>query len=244
MRELCIACKRVNTYMLEDLNKYISADHHQIVTNFADNEYSYLLFADVTNFNCVYKLKNAFLNYFVNEFKYDFLLGKIGKRDDFLFLACVKVLALFDRETDEQFLLGDMALSGWIYLDSYVDFRLNILKKRWQEIADLAIDNNFALLDYATMGRIMSFLISTMPQNAHIGRIAKNEMYLFIHDGVEESFDLNDKLGVVTNLLRINPACIVYDENIDDDMKAFLDLCFAEKIKNIQNIVDKNHLTL
>ena len=112
MRELCIACNKSNAQMLDDLNKYLTITNHQIVTNFADDNFNYILFADTTNFNCVFQLKNAFLNYFVNEFKYQYILQKIGIQGDFFYQACVKVLALFDRETDEQFLLGDMMLSG------------------------------------------------------------------------------------------------------------------------------------
>ena len=225
--------------MLTDLNKYIMADRHQIVTHFTDKEYSYLLFADTTNFNCAYQLKNAFLHYFINEFKYNYLLQKIGYREDFLYKASVKVLALFDRETDEQFLLGDMSLSGCVYLDSYTEFRLTLLKKRWQEIVDLAIDNHFALLDIATMGQIISFLISTMNQNAHIGHITKTDCFVFTHDNITETFSQDEKLELVTSLLRVNPANITFDSKLDNDIKMFLNMCFVEKLKNNQNTVDK-----
>ena len=67
MRELCIACNKSNAQMLDDLHKYLTITSHQIVTNFADDNFNYILFADTTNFNCVFQLKNAFLNYFVKN---------------------------------------------------------------------------------------------------------------------------------------------------------------------------------
>ena len=231
MRELCIACNKSNAQMLDDLHKYLTITSHQIVTNFADDNFNYILFADTTNFNCVFQLKNAFLNYFVNEFKYQYILQKIGIQGDFFYQACVKVLTLFDRETDEQFLLSDMTVSGKVYLDSYAEFRLALLKKRWDEVADLARDNRFYYLPLADRGEILHFLVSTMTKNAHVGIIKReNGKYVFIFDKHTEVFDTHSRLELVTSVVRVCPAKIKLDGSLDEELGRFFRLCFAERV--------------
>lgn len=231
MKELCIACRKDNAEMLYSLDKYMKNSHCKIITNFSDNNFDYLLFADNTDYAGKNRLKSAFLEYFINEYKYNYILQKIGVNGNFFYKCCVKVLALFDREADEKYLLKNVNFTGKMYLDSFTEFRLPNLMKRWDEIASLARDNRFYALDYEDLFTIIGFLVSTMPQQTDYVQISFGQNSYVLKYGTNMR-EFKSRLDLVTAILRLCPSTIELRGQVDADIQAFLDMCFVGREKS------------
>ena len=232
MKELCIACRKDNAEMLNDLDKYMKTSHCKIVTSFSDNNFDYLLFADNADYTGKNRLKSAFLDYFINEFKYNYIMRKIGIEGNFFYKCCVKVLALFDRETDEKFLLNNVSFTGKMYLDSFAEFRLPSLMKRWDEIADLARDNRFYALDFEDLSTLIGFLVSTMPQQASVVQINFGQNSYVVKYGTNMR-EYKSRLDLVTAILRLCPATLELRGEVDADVQTFLNMCFVGREKSL-----------
>ena len=133
MREMALATGVKNKEIIEFLNTEIKTKLDfckTIVTNYSDNNFSYLLIACDGEFehSCESVLKDIIIEYIESVYKINYLKRKIKNphTDNLGFEAYIKVLSLFDRATDETALKKIIMLNQTFFIDSFLELCLNI----------------------------------------------------------------------------------------------------------------------
>ena len=107
MREIALATRVKNKSILEFLQTQIRNRMDfckTIITNYCDNNFCYLLFACDKDFVriCEEIIREIIIDYIESVYKIDFLKKMIKNplNDQLTFNAYIKVLAIFDKNTD------------------------------------------------------------------------------------------------------------------------------------------------
>ena len=108
MREIALACKVKNEEIIDFLHTNVvnRIDFCKcVITRYCDNNFSYLLFACDEMFACACEkiLREIIIEYIESIYKVDYLKGKIKNplSNTLPFNAYIKILAVFDKTTDE-----------------------------------------------------------------------------------------------------------------------------------------------
>ena len=168
MREIALASQTKNKDIIEYLYKSLSNKLDfcsPIITNYCDNNFCYLLFAcEQADFKkCEAVLRDLIIDYIEKIYKVNYLKTKIKNhpKDDLTFNAYIKVLSIFDKNTDENALRNIILFNQTFFVDSFLDFRLAPLKSHWDNLASLSSDN-LTLFNSSTFLDVIRFLINTM----------------------------------------------------------------------------------
>ncbi|MCL2797946.1 MAG: hypothetical protein FWD58_07835 [Firmicutes bacterium] len=74
----------------------------------------------------------------------------------------IHTLVVFDREAESEIVEKNLVLGDYLALDGFFYFRLGELKKRWDEIAQLASSNSLYLSREETLNELLKFLMSAV----------------------------------------------------------------------------------
>lgn len=108
-------------------------------------------------------MKNCFTDMFATVVKHNYLKKRIRLPiDKGSYNLLLHTLVAFDRENERQLIENALPIIDGISLDGIFHFRLNELKKRWDEIASLAMENAAYLIDEDTLNELIRFLISAV----------------------------------------------------------------------------------
>ena len=148
MKELALATGVDNKEIIDFIHQIICSKIDfckPIITNYADNNFNYLLFACEDKFieQCESVLRAGIISYIEDDYKIKYLKEKIKHPlgNTLAFNAYIKVLALFDKATDESALNKILLFNQTFFIDSFLEFRLTPLKQHWDNLATLSSDN-------------------------------------------------------------------------------------------------------
>ena len=139
----------------------------------------------------------------------------------------LKALVCFDSETDKDIIVNRLSeFNKKIVVESFINFKISFLKRKWNELIDLANDNCFYLTNEDTFNELIKFLISNLENRVDAVNLFNRDDCYFICDKngrVIEDF-LCDNAGkyddekLLTNLIALNPEkIIVHSESLFKD---------------------------
>jgi len=264
MREIALAARVENKKIIEFLQANITPRLDfckNIITNFCDNNFCYLLFACEEEFVrvCEEILREAIIDYIENIYKVDFLKDSIQNLSHICstntnttkltetlgFNAYIKVLSVFDKVTDENALKDIILFNQTFFIDSFLEFRLNPLKQHWLNLASLSSDN-MTIFNSGTFVEVIRFLINTMDNCVYKLKVVcegdKFKIYIMKneHDKVKKIGECTTNLDLVTNVINSCPNYIdVYvTHEQDNEAVSFLSNIFTSRLKIYSKTVD------
>lgn len=139
------------------------------------------------------QMKNCFLDMFATVVKYEYLKNAISlPLDKNSYNLLLHTLVAFDRENEREMITEALIVQDGISLDGIFHFRLSELKKRWNEIAMLAMDNAVYLTDEDTLNELIRFLISAVsPKIMRLDIRQHNNGYNITGNLPESKFEYN-----------------------------------------------------
>ena len=135
----------------------------------------------------------------------------------------LKALVCFDSETDKDIILKRLEdINKKIVVESFINFKINFLKKKWNELVDLANDNSSYITSEDTFNELIKFLISNLENRINAVNIFnKNNCYFLcdtngkvIDDFLCEDAGKYDEEKLLTNLIALNPEKIIIHDQI------------------------------
>lgn len=245
MREIALATKARNREIIDFLHANIQAKIDfckTIITRYNDNNFSYLLFACEEKFiePCEAILREVIVDYIESIYKLNYLKHKIKNplSNSLAFNAYIKVLALFDKSTDETALNKILIFNQSFFVDSFLEFRLNPLKKHWNNLAELSSDN-LMMFNSSTFIDIIRFLINTMDNLVYKIKVICDSEHFSIYimknknEKIQKIAECKNSTELITNVLNSCPNYIdIYiNDNNNYEAVSFLSNVFANRLK-------------
>lgn len=245
MREIALAVGVRNREIIEFLHANIKSKIDfckTILTSYSDNNFIYLLFACDKEFvePCETILRDIIIDYIESIYKINYLKKRIKNPlcDSLTFNAYIKVLALFDRNSDESSLNKIILFNQTFFLDSFIEFRLSPLKRHWDNLAELSSDN-LTLFNSGTFLDVIRFLINTMDILVYKVKIVCNGENFSVYNmknknaRIKKIAECHNDLDLIINVLNSCPNYIDIYVNQGEPYEAvsFLSNIFANRLK-------------
>lgn len=244
MKEIAIATGLNNKEILQFLHANIKSRLDfckTLVTNYSDNNFSYLLLACDKNFYepCEAIVKDIIIEYIESIYKVDYLKSKIKSCSDSLaFNVYIKVLALFDKATDENALKKIIMFNQTFFIDSFLEFRLLPLKKHWNNLAELSSDNLSVFTSEAFVD-VIKYLINTMESEVYKVKVVCDGENFSVYnmknknDKIQKIAECKNSLELITKVINFCPNYIdVYiNTNNKSEAVSFLSNVFSNRLK-------------
>ena len=245
MKEIALATGLNNIRILQFMHANIKSRLDfckTLVTTYSDSNFSYLLFACDADFfdACIAILRDIIIEYIESVYKVDFIKAKIKHHtgDSLAYNAYVKVLALFDKSTDESALKKIILFNQTFFIDSFLEFRLVPLKKHWKNLAELSSDN-LSLFNAGTFVEVIKFLINTMESSVYKVKVVCDGDNFSVYniknknDKLMKIAECTNSLDLITNVLNSCPSYIdIYvNTNRDSEAVSFLSNIFTNRLK-------------
>lgn len=144
-------------------------------------------------------------DYFFKNIKFDNLGAEYQQ-------ALLKALVLFDSDTDKMFIKSKLKFDKDIYLESFYNFQLKSLRKRWKEFVELT-NNSDEVLNNSSFLDLLKFLIATIkPKNSLVNVYFNGECFEY-KDKNNKTIknvvgDLGDEAALITTLITLAPATV------------------------------------
>lgn len=244
MREIALASRVENKDIIEYLFVQVQSKLDfckTIATSYIDKNFAYLLLAVEVEFvePCEKILREIIIEYIESVYKVEYLTKKIKNKlsNTMAFNAYIKVLALFDKVTDQNALESIILFNQTFFIDSFLEFRLAPLKKHWDNLATLSSDN-IAMFNSGTFVDVIRFLLNTMESVVYkVKVVCDGENYSIYNmknrnDKVKKIADCKDAMELVINVLNACPTYVdVYVGNRSDEAVSFLSNIFTNRLK-------------
>ncbi len=245
MREIALATGVGNREIIDFLHANIVTKIDfckTIITDYNDNNFRYLLFACDEHYvePCEAILREIIVDYIESVYKVGYLKGKICNpvSDTLTFNAYIKVLAVFDKATDESALMKILNFNETLFVDSFLEFRLRPLKQHWDSLASISSDN-MSLFSSGTFLDVIKFLINTMDNTCYkVKVVCKDDIYKVYNmanknANIKKIAVCHDSLDLISNVLNSCPVYIdVYlNEDTSNEAVSFLSNVFASRLK-------------
>lgn len=126
----------------------------------------------------------------------------------------VKVCTYFDRETERQIVLKSLDLKDKkLHIQSFLRFRLQGLRLKWQELCDLANQNSGTILKRENFIELLKFLLSTIDSKCQSVILELKDKCLIYHDSQNDfdvitSINVDDCYDILSKLIDLNPYFI------------------------------------
>ncbi len=158
---------------------------------------------------------------------------KVGK-GNFFQNVLINTMCIFDKSYDQQFISKILDVDKPMYIDGYFNFKLQILRNKWKEIAKLVSDNYYILQDKQMILEFLQYLLESVSSKvANLTLTLDNESY-FLYDSknnilpnltsLAPKFSLEEEAAI--NILLCKPKHItVYSPNMpSDDFRMLMNL--------------------
>lgn len=236
--------KRIINYIYKMMKSYVQ-DKSCVLTTFENEEEIKILFACALNKKDYYleMIKLCIIDYIINVYKYEYLIKNIDNfmKDEVKFKSFIKLLSLYDKNTDEQALKNSIQIDNSFYVDSFIKFRLTPLVNHWKELCNLAIENFDYFMSNDTFMDLMRFLIATMEESCEkikiIERDGKYSIYNIARNCKKAELvdECSTPFSLISSVLKICPKFIdVYAKNKTDTAIKFLKNVFDDRITLIE----------
>lgn len=164
-------------------------------------------------------IKEKLAEIILSNYKKDYILSKL----DFEFSQSIamkvflQTLVCFDSELDKQVITDNINIKDNFCIDSFVNFRLQFLKKKWNELVSLANENAMYLISEDSFLEFTKFLISNLDHRCYAVNVFSKKNCYFLCD--MEGKQINDFLidkpiayddgKLLTSLIALNPEKII-----------------------------------
>ncbi|MBQ9792599.1 MAG: hypothetical protein IJW32_02495 [Clostridia bacterium] len=220
-------------------------NYNGIITKLVDNNYIKILIAVpiIERFKIHNIIREKIAETILVNYKKEYILSKLNfditKAIDMqIFL---KALVVFDSETDKAIIYERLKFDSNLIVNSFINFKLSFLKRKWEELINLANDNSFYLLNKDSFLELIKFLISNLDYRYYaINIFTKKDCYLLcdiegqtITDYLVGNGVIYDEKALLTSLIALNPEKIIIHNNIlinDKLIKLLYDL-FSNRIE-------------
>ena len=186
------------------------------------------------NVKNVGRLVDCIADITIADYKSHFIQSKIKItiEDEVSRHAFIRALCSFDRTTDKVIAKRLIKLTPYFLLDSFFEFMTGELKKRWQEVIDLANDNAPHLMCEGTFGELLRFLISNLESRTdevHIQdcKIMNAPANICVRD------DLPTDVRLVSQLISIAPKKIFLHDKDSSKITDFIQNVFGGRVIDI-----------
>lgn len=245
MKEVALACRVKNNKILKFLQTELKnqLDFCNIITtNYADNNFSYLLFAfDESLSQTIEKvIRNSIIEYVESIYKIAYLKKKIKNpiNDNLIFNAYIKVLSIFDKSTDISTLEKIILFNQTFFIDSFLEFRLVPLKKHWDNLAELSSEN-LTIFTTSTLLDVIKFLLTTIDRESYKVKIVVKDDIFSIYNMQNKNSKIikiaecDNGQDLISNIFNNCPTYIdVYvNSTHENDAVSFLSNVFSNRLK-------------
>lgn len=170
-------------------------------------------------------LYNLISDIIVTDFKLEYLKenSHLPINNTINYNAFLKALVEFDREFDKEMVIRKLSFSKELMIDGFYNFRLKELRKRWQEVCDLANNNSVYLSYHETFLELLKFLVNTINsklEEIHI--LNENGKYIFCDKDLKQinykEYHLDNDINndtIIPSLINLSPNKIIF-YNIDN----------------------------
>lgn len=167
-------------------------------------------------------LKDCITEIFLTVVKRGYLSEKLNtlhlKHEAFKIL--LHTLVAFDRDMEKEIIIRNLKFIDNLALDGLFNFKLFELKKRWDDIADLAVNNSSFLNNDETLNELLKFLMSSIsPKINKLEVIKQKNQYFVSGEYLEKSFEysISSSEQLMMYLINIAPLELVLKGNFEDD---------------------------
>ena len=175
------------------------------------------------------------------DYKYDYLESRLGPyiKNELTKSAFLKALTIFDKQTDKDLIKKELVLGKELNINSFYNFKLYALRKRWEDICNVVEDNVSSIEKADAFSELLKFLIKTSDVNydeVHLYKKHKNYVLLDKLNKPIEVLDCHNssvEIKAITSLIALCPAKIVLHKN-GDASEPFYDYIFdlfADKVR-------------
>lgn len=173
------------------------------------------------------------------DYKFQFLEDNLGVSitNELTKVAFLKCLTVFDKQTDKDLIKKQLVFENELNIDSFYYFKLEELRKRWQDICSLVSENIEALKATNGISDLLKFLIKTCDINVDEVHVYKKNQDYFLLDKAEKPLpvmisgeDTHSQTKTLEELITLSPARIVLHGDGKEPFFDYLSGLFDEKI--------------
>ncbi|MBR1987653.1 MAG: hypothetical protein IKA36_01305 [Clostridia bacterium] len=245
MREIALACKIKNEDIIDFLHTNVvnRIDFCKcVITRYCDDNFSYLLFAcdEMFAFACEKILREIIIEYIESVYKVGYLKAKIKNplSNTLPFNAYIKILAVFDKTTDENALSNIILLNQTFFVDSFIDFRLAPLKKHWNNLIELSSDN-LMFFNSGTFVDLIRYLLNTMDNIVYKVKVICDGENFSVYNmknknaKITKTAECHNSMDLISNILTSCPSYIdIYVKNVENsEAVSFLSNVYTNRLK-------------
>lgn len=136
-------------------------------------------------------IRECIAEIFLTTVKLDYLTTALNmpllKSDAYKML--LHTLVAFDRDTEREMIRDALDIGDNLALDGFFNFRLADLRKRWDDIAELAVSNSVYLRSDDTLNELLKFLMSAISPKVRKLEIVKRNGYYSVKGNSDGEFE-------------------------------------------------------
>ena len=246
MWEFCVEASKKNAHIID----YISQRLENVISS-VDGVKSYITFGNSSSVavGCPKKhyqklegaLRVIICDAICEKMKFDYLKNHIvlSVSDEKLFDAFIKVYTYFDSEIERKIVLRSLFFKNKIVLESFLSFRLQPLKKKWEEMCNLTNTNSNLFLQSETFIELLKFLISNLDckMNTVVLDLSSN-IVLYEERGnalvALLNFQANDDIGIITQIIELCPRKIKIISGNNNEVVSLIGELFENRVEIIK----------
>ena len=250
MYETTVSVVKENEHLLDYIKEQLTPCMGEIdgITSEMDERnrsYFSLACADTYRFQVQRKLSDAVSQALTLGYKNIFVrkLLKIDK-DNFYQNVLVNVICIFDNDYDKQIVSRVVDTDKSLCLDGYYNFRLNAVKKKWQEVTKLVSDNFYVMTDNTLIVEFLQYLLESTPSRCQELSVSMNGTDFVLYDNrnkvIEPVLSLakttNCEEEVMLNILWLKPQFvkIYHSGSVGADFRNMLDALFTAQYVEVE----------
>ncbi len=165
---------------------------------------------------------------------------KVGK-GNFFQNVLINTMCVFDKTYDKQIIAKILDGDSPMYIDGYCNFRLDMLKRKWQEIANLVSENNYILHDKTLIYEFLQYLLESIThQISHLSVSFEKDGFLMYDskgnyipsvESLAPTSSIEEEVAVNVLLLKPKKVSVYYAEKPSADFCKLLELFDSEYIE-------------
>lgn len=199
----------------------IIKSHNGVITSLKQENFTKVLIAVpiIERFKIHNLIREKIAENILLNYKKDFIVSKLefDINQNLNMQVFLKALVVFDSDTDKEIIIERMKFDSNLVVNSFINFKLSFLKRKWRELIALANDNSMYLLNNDSFDELIKFLISNLEYRYHtINIFSKQDCYLLydtagsvVNDFLVDKNIVYDDNHLLTSLVALNPEKII-----------------------------------
>lgn len=250
MWEFCVRFsnqkKDMKLYLENKIGAFISECDGIITSQEISGEFSITIACnECEKYRLILVLENLISDAICYFYKKDFLDKnmRIIKGDKMTQDAFLTALLYFDKETDKYIVNKYLNIEEMLNIDGFYFFKLNSLRKKWDELIDIANDNDVYLYSNETFLELIKFLVDNIEIKKDVVNLVPTDKECEIFDSkFEEIKDLNkvgnDEHSTISYLIELSPKNInIYSaEKLPYNLKTLICRLFEKRVRFVNNM--------